>query len=134
MIAEVSPVVPALVGVFRLILPEGVLLLAACVLFLGGTFRNNRHLWAGFALAALVAAGLALLVPLPKEPITPEMAYSAPLYLDPLRWRSRSLPWRAGAFSFCSAGTRCPTGWRPSTTPACWSSWRGFWRPVSPSA
>jgi len=44
---------------FRLILPEMVLGLTACVLFLGATVWGNRHLWGGVAiLGLLVAAGL----------------------------------------------------------------------------
>jgi NADH-quinone oxidoreductase subunit N len=47
----------ALLGSFKWLLPEMVLGVAACVLFLGATFRTNRHLWGGVALVALVAAG-----------------------------------------------------------------------------
>src|SRR5205807_8868907 len=32
---------------------------AACGLFLGGTFRSNRHLWAAVALAAVAVAAVA---------------------------------------------------------------------------
>jgi NADH-quinone oxidoreductase subunit N len=45
---------------------ELVLLVAACVLFLGSTFRANRHLWAAVALLGLAGAALALwLAPVP---------------------------------------------------------------------
>lgn len=40
------------------VLPELVLVVAGCVLFLGAAFRSGRHLWGGFALASLFAAGL----------------------------------------------------------------------------
>jgi NADH-quinone oxidoreductase subunit N len=45
---------------FLLVVPEAVLVLAACILFVGGTFRASRQLWAVFALVALAAAGLTL--------------------------------------------------------------------------
>src|SRR5262249_16616231 len=55
--SAVSPQTSAvLLDVFSLIVPELVLGLAACVLFLGATFRPNRHLWATVALAALAIA------------------------------------------------------------------------------
>src|SRR5262249_11801495 len=40
--------------------PEIVLGAAACLLFLGGTFRATRHTWGAFSLVALIGAGLAL--------------------------------------------------------------------------
>ena len=53
-----SNLVKALTGYFPQLLPEFILGVAACVLFLGGTWRANRCLWGwaaliGFALAAL---------------------------------------------------------------------------------
>jgi NADH-quinone oxidoreductase subunit N len=56
-----SPVdVATVVGVFRLIFPELILGAAACVLFLGATFRSDRDLWAGFSLVSILVAALAL--------------------------------------------------------------------------
>lgn len=49
-----------LAGHFRLILPEIVLVAAACVLFLGGAFSPGRERWCWTALGGLVAALLAL--------------------------------------------------------------------------
>ena len=46
----------ALADVFGHLLPEIVLAVVACVLFIGGTVRANRHLWGGVALAGLLAA------------------------------------------------------------------------------
>ncbi|MFN4261368.1 MAG: NADH-quinone oxidoreductase subunit N [Gemmataceae bacterium] len=43
--------------IFALIVPEIILAVAACVIFLGGTFRTDRHLWGITALAALIGAG-----------------------------------------------------------------------------
>lgn len=39
-----------------LVMPEAVLLGAACVLFLGAAFYSDRHVWAALAAAAIVAA------------------------------------------------------------------------------
>jgi NADH-quinone oxidoreductase subunit N len=47
----------ALLGCFKWLLPEMALGVAACVLFLGATFRTNRHLWGGVALIGLIIAG-----------------------------------------------------------------------------
>jgi NADH-quinone oxidoreductase subunit N len=52
--------VTALTGYFPYLIPEAVLGVAACVLFLGGTWRASRNLWGGVALIALALAGLAL--------------------------------------------------------------------------
>jgi NADH-quinone oxidoreductase subunit N len=64
----IDPVVSAIRDAFALILPEAILVLAACVLFLGGTFKPHRHLWAVVALVALAAAGLALYLGAPLTP------------------------------------------------------------------
>src|SRR4051794_33738914 len=50
----------ALAGVFQYLVPEIVLAATACVVFLGGTVKPGRHLWASCALAGLAAALLAL--------------------------------------------------------------------------
>ena len=61
-----EPVISALVNAFRLLLPEGVLGAAACVLFLGGTFQASRRVWGTVALLALAGSAIAWrLVPLP---------------------------------------------------------------------
>ena len=52
--------VKALTGYLPQVLPEGVLLVAACVLFLGGTYKAGRALWGTVALVSLVVAGLTL--------------------------------------------------------------------------
>ncbi len=52
--------VNALTAYVTQLAPEMILGVMACVLFLGGTFRKDRHLWGGVALASLVAAGVAL--------------------------------------------------------------------------
>lgn len=55
-----ADVVAALGGIFSQLVPEMVLGTVACVLFLGTTFRADRHLWAAVALLGLAAAGVAL--------------------------------------------------------------------------
>ena len=91
--------------------------LAACVLFLGGAFRANRHLWAAVALAGADRRGIALfLTPSPDHfyrGLSGGDAASLPVMPRPFTgttwpgW-SRSLPWAAGWCWSCSAGTRSP--------------------------
>src|SRR5262245_59014256 len=52
--------ISALTGFFPYLGPEIILGGAACMLFLGGTWRASRNLWGGVALVALIAAGLVL--------------------------------------------------------------------------
>jgi NADH-quinone oxidoreductase subunit N len=75
-------VVAALMQAFPLIVPEIILVLGACILFLGSTFRSDRHLWGIGAVAILAFAGLALL----RNPQSPNYAaslYGAPVFVDP---------------------------------------------------
>ncbi|HEY7308218.1 MAG TPA: NADH-quinone oxidoreductase subunit N [Gemmataceae bacterium] len=78
----------ALSGFFPYLGPEMILGVAACVLFLGGTWKANRNLWGGVALAALVAAGVVLWrKPLPdydSETAADAVRYASPLILDRL--------------------------------------------------
>src|SRR5438552_10091030 len=79
--------VSALINSVAWIIPECVLGFFACVLFLGGTWRTNRHLWGVVGLGALFAAGVALLLtPLPRFD-TREAAWAA-LYAGPI-WLDR---------------------------------------------
>jgi NADH-quinone oxidoreductase subunit N len=83
----VNDITAALVHVFPLILPEGLLVLAACVLFLGSTFRADRNLWGGVAVVALIAAGIAQWYK-PVSPHTLEQGqavlFASPLVVDRL--------------------------------------------------
>jgi NADH-quinone oxidoreductase subunit N len=54
-----SDVTSTLQGVFGLVIPEAILIAAACVLFLGSTARGSRDLWGGATLVALIAAFVA---------------------------------------------------------------------------
>jgi NADH-quinone oxidoreductase subunit N len=53
-----SYIVGALTDYFPCLLPEMVLGVVACVLFLGGTWRADRNLWGAVALVGLALAGL----------------------------------------------------------------------------
>jgi NADH-quinone oxidoreductase subunit N len=55
-----SAIAASQVSIFRLLVPEMILGAAACLLFLGSTFRPGRHLWGCVGLLALVIAGGAL--------------------------------------------------------------------------
>jgi NADH-quinone oxidoreductase subunit N len=87
-------VLSVLLDSFRLILPEAALGLTACVLFLGGTVRANRHLWAGVALVGLIVAGVLLLVS--ESSYTSDLR-SAAVYAGPLAGDAltRMLKWLA---------------------------------------
>jgi NADH:ubiquinone oxidoreductase subunit 2 (subunit N) len=56
------PYAPQLADLFNYLLPEMVLLLVACVLFMGGLFKADRQLWSGVALAGLALALVLVLV------------------------------------------------------------------------
>jgi NADH-quinone oxidoreductase subunit N len=87
--------VAALRDFFPYLVPEIILGAAGCVLFLGGTWRANRHLWGGFALAALLLAGLALLLnPLPhftSDGAAEAARFAGPVVLDRLAFLLRAV-------------------------------------------
>jgi NADH-quinone oxidoreductase subunit N len=80
--------VTALTSFFPYLAPEMILGAVACILFLGGTWHANRHLWGGIALVALLAAGGVLwLQPLPHyldKDSADAVRYASPLMLDRL--------------------------------------------------
>jgi NADH-quinone oxidoreductase subunit N len=78
---EINP--NLVISVFHLIIPEMLLGLAACVLFLGATFRADRNLWATVALGAHVVALVALFVG-PRQGPGDQAVFAMPLVLDPL--------------------------------------------------
>lgn len=55
-----AQLVKALTGYLPQVLPEAVLVVMACVLFLGGTFKSCRTLWGTVAVLSLVAALITL--------------------------------------------------------------------------
>jgi len=73
----------ALVDVFRYLVPEMVLGIAACLLFLGATFRADRHLWAALSLLALGGACVALAYS-PRTLPNAGAVYAGPIYVDAL--------------------------------------------------
>ncbi len=70
---------------FSSIIPEAILGVAACVLFLGATFKASRHLWAALALAALGLAGCALYLTSSSAGTASAAAvFTSPIVLDHL--------------------------------------------------
>lgn len=68
----------ALTGFVPNVLPEAVLGLAACVLFVGATFKVGRHVWGWVALVSLVAAAVAVAW-CPGRPPTDVERFNAPV-------------------------------------------------------
>ncbi|MGH7170536.1 MAG: NADH-quinone oxidoreductase subunit N, partial [Gemmataceae bacterium] len=96
---NVNPnLVSALTGYVPYLVPEMILGVAACLLFLGGTWRGNRHLWGGVALAALLAAGLALMLN-PLQHFTSASAADAVRYASPVVFDRLALLLRAVAIA-----------------------------------
>lgn len=65
----------AILQSLTLLWPEALLVLGACVVFLGGTFRASRNLWGGAALVTLAAALAGLILSCPichVRPTPPE--------------------------------------------------------------
>jgi NADH-quinone oxidoreductase subunit N len=106
--------VTALTDFFPHLWPEALLGIAACVLFLGGTWRSNRHLWGAASLVALALAGLLLLKwPVRHFPIDESLKteealkkaleaanaslYAGPLIFDHLALLIRALALAGGA-------------------------------------
>ena len=82
-------VIAALMHAFPLIVPEIILVLGACIVFVGGTFRSNRHLWGVGALAILAIAAWVLWRS-PPSPSSAASLYAAPIFVDQpallIRW------------------------------------------------
>jgi len=85
-----------LLGVFKLAIPEAILGVGACVLFLGTTFRMDRNLWATVALVTLGLAGLALAYSPSANTTFPEF-FASPLVLDRLGFLVKSIALASGA-------------------------------------
>jgi NADH-quinone oxidoreductase subunit N len=88
-------VITALTNSFSLIVPEMILGVAACVLFLGATFKPNRHLWGAFTLISLAVAALALCFTPSAD--SPADIYAAPLLSDALALLIKGIALAAGA-------------------------------------
>jgi NADH-quinone oxidoreductase subunit N len=100
---SVDAIQQALTGFLLHVVPEVILGLVACILFLGATWRIKGHVWGLVALLGLAAAGLALAITVRKVPtmealragmeqmgngLTTEDSESltATLYAAPLLW------------------------------------------------
>lgn len=103
-------VVDALQNVFALAVPEVVLLVASCVLFVGGVFRADRHLWGGVALIFLAVAGAALVLRVPRyAPELPAAAtYAAPFLFDHLAVLTKAIALVGGAVLVLFAWNEIP--------------------------
>ncbi|HEV3145548.1 MAG TPA: NADH-quinone oxidoreductase subunit N [Gemmataceae bacterium] len=77
-------------GVFTLAAPEAFLLAMACVIYLGGTFRQSRQLWGSVSLLALALAGVIYGLAGPfshgKSTDSPLLADSLSLYVKVIAW------------------------------------------------
>jgi NADH-quinone oxidoreductase subunit N len=92
-----SRVLDALTDTFGWLVPEMVLGLTACVVYLGGTFRASRRVWAAVSLGALIVAGIALAATPPTAPeISRAAVYAGPLLLDPLALLIKTVALAAG--------------------------------------
>ncbi|OAI40862.1 hypothetical protein AYO40_04175 [Planctomycetaceae bacterium SCGC AG-212-D15] len=79
-----SEIVAALLNNLTLIIPEAILGVTACILFLGSAFQPSRHLWAFVAVFGLVAAAAALVPAGFGSEHTRAEIFAAPLYVDRL--------------------------------------------------
>jgi NADH-quinone oxidoreductase subunit N len=93
----VNPMIDAaLLDVFQLIIPELILGAGACILFLGATFRPDRHLWATLAIVTLGLAGLALAYS-PSAGPTREAVFAGSLLLDRMALMIKTIALLSGA-------------------------------------
>lgn len=96
--------IASLKNVFGLAVPEAVLLAAACVIFLGGTVRAGRSLWAAAALASL---GAAAFVFWNQTPVSVAVGVS-PLAVDRLSELVRLIAFGGGAIVVALAWHEVP--------------------------
>jgi NADH-quinone oxidoreductase subunit N len=81
-------------GVFTLAMPEAFLLAMACVIYLGGTFRQSRQLWGSVSLLALAIAGLIYGL---AGPYSHGTSTESPLLADSLSLYIKVIAWIGGA-------------------------------------
>ncbi len=84
----------ALVGILPYLTPEMILGALACLVFLGGTVRADRHLWAGVTLGGFVAALLVLCLGRQIQPAADLVM--VPMIFDPLANLARGLAFLTG--------------------------------------
>jgi NADH-quinone oxidoreductase subunit N len=103
----------ALINWVPLVLPEIILVAAACVLFLGGTFRPQRDLWGAVALLSLAVAALAAWFvrrDLPPDYPGDAHLYAAPVVLDDLALVVKGLAFVGGAILVLFSWDEVPDG------------------------
>jgi NADH-quinone oxidoreductase subunit N len=88
--------VATLKSVFALVVPETVLVVSACVIFLGGTARAGRSIWGTAALISIAAAALALAVG-PRPDFAVLIPTVSPVWPDRLAFLTRILALVGGA-------------------------------------
>ena len=90
------PYAPQLADLFRHLLPEMVLVVFACILFLGGLFKAHRQLWGGVALGGLLLALLLLIFTSAKQNLEGSAVFGVPLLFDSLAGLTRVLALATG--------------------------------------
>src|SRR5438093_21314 len=85
----------ALAGILPYLIPEMILGAVACLVFLGGTVRSDRHLWGSVALAGFVAALVALHFA-PARNISADGLSVVPVLFDSLANFGRVLAYAGG--------------------------------------
>lgn len=85
------PYAQSLADLFNHLLPEMVLVIFACIVFVGGLFRTGRDFWGGVALSGLVLAGLALYVVGEEHALPGGAVFATPLLFDALAQLTRTL-------------------------------------------
>src|SRR4051794_37701809 len=85
-----------LAGLFAHLVPEMVLVLCGCVLFLGGLFRADRRLWGGVALGGLVLALLMTFLVPAQQALPGDAVFAVPFVFDPLARLTRVLALASG--------------------------------------
>src|SRR5262249_16816765 len=90
------------------VIPEIVLLIASCVLFVGAVIRADRHLWGGVALVFLAAAAAALVETVPTDAPTQEAVYAAPVFYDSMALFTKAIALTGGAVLVLFAWNEIP--------------------------
>ncbi|MBI3821681.1 MAG: NADH-quinone oxidoreductase subunit N [Planctomycetes bacterium] len=86
-----------LADLFRHLVPEAVLIVFACALFIGGLYKADRRLWGGVALGGLAIAFLTLLIAPASQNLAGNAVFGVPLLFDQLANVTRVLALATGA-------------------------------------
>jgi NADH-quinone oxidoreductase subunit N len=85
-----------LAALFGHLIPEMVLLVCACILFVGGLFRAERKLWGGVALGGLLLAFLTLFLGPTSQNLANNAVFGVPFLFDSLSTWTRGLALATG--------------------------------------